>query len=173
MPQSSQSDRFTDYLKDHRTQVFGYIFAIVRDLEDAEEIYQQTTVVLWQKFDAFDGASFARWACRTAHYVALGHLRSKRRRRICFNEEVLELLADTANTADEAAFSRRDALEDCLNKLSAGDRRLIDLCYAADQPVKTIAERWGRSPQSITNSLRRIRRSLYECVSRVLAGERH
>jgi len=37
--------------------------------------------------------------------------------------------------------------------------------------VAAVAEKQGRSPQSVHNSLRRIRRALFECIRRTLAHE--
>jgi hypothetical protein len=37
--------------------------------------------------------------------------------------------------------------------------------------VNAVALRQGRSPQSVHNSLRRIRRALFECVRRALAAQ--
>ena len=41
-------------LRQHQTQLFGYIYSLVRDLDDADDLFQQTSLVLWDKFDQFD-----------------------------------------------------------------------------------------------------------------------
>ena len=42
------------YLARHQSQLFGYIYSLVRDLDDADDLFQQTSLVLWDKFDQFD-----------------------------------------------------------------------------------------------------------------------
>ena len=42
------------FLRQHQTQLFGYIYSLVRDLDDADDLFQQTSLVLWDKFDQFD-----------------------------------------------------------------------------------------------------------------------
>ena len=66
---------------------------------------------------------------------------------------------------------RRAALATCLKKLRQGDQELVDACYERSARIPEIADKWGRSTQSIHNSLRRIRRTLFDCVSRSLAQE--
>jgi RNA polymerase sigma-70 factor (ECF subfamily) len=171
MQQLSPSERFVEYSRLSQGQVFGYIFALVQDLDDAQDIYQQTNLILWQKFDAFDGINFAGWACRTAQFVTLSYLRSKRRAQATFNEDILEQLTQTAAAPNEASGDRHDALQNCLKKLSRSDRKLIELFYTAGHSVKSVAERWGRSAQSVSNSLCRIRRALSDCIQRALLQE--
>ena len=46
---------FADHCsREHQTQLFGYIYSLVRDLDDADDLFQQTSLVLWDKFDQFD-----------------------------------------------------------------------------------------------------------------------
>ena len=63
---------------------------------------------------------------------------------------------------------RRGALAGCVEKLRQRDRQLLDECYGREGGVTQVAGRHGRSPQSIHNSLRRIRRALFECIRRTL-----
>src|SRR5689334_17876152 len=45
---------FAALLRQHQNQLFGYIYSLVRDLDDADDLFQQTSLVLWDKFDLFD-----------------------------------------------------------------------------------------------------------------------
>jgi RNA polymerase sigma-70 factor (ECF subfamily) len=58
-----------------------------------------------------------------------------------------------------------------VEKLRQRDRELLDECYRDASGIHEAAHRRGRVPQSVYNSLRRIRRSLYECIARTLAQE--
>ena len=51
--------------------VLRYVLSIVPNANDAEEIVQQTAVVLWEKFGDYDPSRpFTPWACRFALNVA-------------------------------------------------------------------------------------------------------
>ena len=67
---------FAAQLGRHQGQLFGYIHSLVRDLDDADDLFQQTSLVLWDKFDQFDASrSFVCWACGVARYEVLNFLR--------------------------------------------------------------------------------------------------
>ena len=44
----------------------------------------------------------------------------------------------------------------------------MTLCYAEGESVSRVADAMGRSPQSVHNSLRRIRNWLLDCIRREL-----
>jgi RNA polymerase sigma-70 factor, ECF subfamily len=163
---------FAEYLRRHQSQLFGYIHSLVRDLNDADDVFQQTTVVLWNKFSEFDRQrSFIAWACGVARLEVSTFLRSRSRRRLYFTDELnLLLIQAQAQLTPSELEDRRAALVRCVQKLRERDRQLLDDCYG-DTGVNATAERQGRSTQSVHNSLRRIRRALFECIRRTLVQE--
>ncbi len=170
---TGRNAEFAARLQQHQTQLFSYIYSLVRDLDDADDLFQQTSLVLWDKFDLFDPTkSFIAWACGVARFEALNFLRSRSRQRIHFSDELALMLIEAhEELAEEPLEDRRSALEACMKKLRGRDQELLTACYGRAARIPEVAEGWGRSPQSIHNSLRRIRRTLYECVSRTLAQE--
>jgi RNA polymerase sigma-70 factor, ECF subfamily len=162
---------FADHLRGHQTRLFGYLHSLVRDLNDADDLFQQTTLVLWRKFDEFDPTrSFFAWACGIARFEVANFLRGRSRDRLYFTDELNLLLVEAQEElADAELDDRRDALTKCIEKLRDRDRELLDACYASPTGIHDAAGRDGRSPQSVYNSLRRIRRALFECIHRTLA----
>jgi RNA polymerase sigma-70 factor, ECF subfamily len=160
-------------LRQHQTQLFGYIYSLVRDLDDADDLFQQTSLVLWDKFDQFDcGKSFINWACGVARYEVLNFLRTRSRKRLYFSDELnLALVEAHESLEQERLEERRSALAGCMNKLRQKDRELLEACYERSASLPDVAREWRRSTHSIHNSLRRIRRVLFECVQRGLAQE--
>ena len=45
---------FAAQLQRCQSRLFGYIHSLVRDLNDADDIIQQTTFILWKKYSQFD-----------------------------------------------------------------------------------------------------------------------
>jgi RNA polymerase sigma-70 factor (ECF subfamily) len=162
---------FADRLSRHQSQLFGYIYSLVRDLDDADDLFQQTSLVLWDKFDQFDPSrSFVGWACGVARYEVLNFLRSRSRHRLYFSDALNLALIEAQESLDQERLAeRRDALAGCVSKLRDRDKDLLEACYGRSAGIRAVALARGRSAQSIHNSLRRIRRSLYECVRRSLA----
>ncbi len=165
------TDEFARLLRQSRGRLFAYVHALVGNLADADDVFQQTALVLFRKFDAYDPSrDFLRWACGVARLEAAEFLRARGRDRLRFSDPValalLEAFADVP-AADET--DRQAALPGCVDKLAEADRRLLAECYAPGADVAEVAARSGRPPRSVYNSLRRIRRALFECVERAVA----
>lgn len=173
MMKPSLDEQFTDLLTAHQGQIFGYIFAAVRNLDDAEELYQQTSLVLWRKFaDYRPGSDFARWACKTAKFEILHFQRDHRRNAVRFSAQALSNLAEVQTSADDdAKHFGQETLGQCVDLLSEEDQRLVRLCYGQQYSVKQAAAELHRSVQTLYNSLSRIRRSLFECIQRRMGQE--
>jgi RNA polymerase sigma-70 factor (ECF subfamily) len=165
-------ERFMELLMRHQHSLLGYIVALVHNLADADDVYQQTSLVLWEKFqDLRDDDDFLRWACTFAYYTSMNFLRTNRRRRIELSDDLAERLADVAAAASRPSDVRREALLGCLGKLSEKDRTLIDRCYERGVSIKAAADALGRPVGAVYHSLRRIRMALFQCVERSLGGE--
>jgi RNA polymerase sigma-70 factor (ECF subfamily) len=164
---------FAEYLRQAQGRLYGYIHSLVRDLNDADDLFQQTTLILWKKFAEFDRArSFFAWACGVARLEVANFLRSRGRQRLYFSDDLNLLLIEAqADMTESELEDRRDALAGCVAKLRERDRELLVECYGSPSGVPDAAGRRCRSPQSVYNSLRRIRRALFECVTRALARE--
>jgi RNA polymerase sigma-70 factor (ECF subfamily) len=164
---------FACYLRSIQTRLYSCIHSLTRDLNDADDLFQQTALILWKKFDEFDrDRNFFAWACGIARLEVRNFLRGRGRQRLYFCDDLNLLLieAQEALTSDEEE-ERREALAKCITKLRERDRELLMECYQDQEGVNQAAGRRGRSPQSVYNSLRRIRRALYECIDRTLTQE--
>jgi RNA polymerase sigma-70 factor, ECF subfamily len=166
-------DQFMELLLRHQAQVFGYIFAAVRNFHDAEELYQETSLVLWRKFSDYQpGTDFARWACKTAKYKILHFQHDRRRSPIQFSGDVLAALAEVqASKNSESSQHHQEVLAECVNELPPADQQIVDLCYGGQDSIKAVAEKLERSPQTLYNSVSRIRRSLFDCIRLKLMRE--
>jgi RNA polymerase sigma-70 factor (ECF subfamily) len=154
--------------------VFLYALGLVHNAADAEEVLQQTNLVLWRKFDQFQpGTDFARWACRIAYYEVLKFRERRGREARFFSSEFVETLAADSERSMDLWDARRDALVQCLGKLSTKDRQLVLGRYQEEATTRSVAEALGRSIQGTRKSLHRIRTTLLACIERTLAAEEH
>src|SRR3954462_8907449 len=110
---------FAACLRQHQARLYGYIHALLRDLNDADDLFQQTTLILWKKFALYDpGRSFFSWACGIARLEIANFLRSRGRQRLYFSDDLNQLLVEAqAEVHDDELESRRAALTVCVEKL--------------------------------------------------------
>lgn len=174
MEEHTSSERFLTLLSQHEAQLFGLLFSLVCHRQDAEDLMQQATMIMWRKFDEFQpGTNFGAWACQVAKNCALNHFQSQQRKRI-FSSTMMELLASTqASQEVDIRLERRQALALCLQKLNAADRQLVTQCYSVGASVKAVAQQMNRPVAGLYNSLSRIRRSLYQCIESTLSRGEH
>lgn len=168
---SPHHDEFLKLFSLHSRRVYEFISTLVLRGADADEVFQNTCVVLWKKFDSYDPeGSFYSWACKIA-YLEMLYLRRTNKRLQTFSEEVLELLAENMLSRASHLNLRQSALEDCLQKLNVSDRNLIEQRYYFQKRPKEIARERTRSVDSIYRALTRIHMALRDCVGRSLVRE--
>ena len=169
-------DRHTEFielLSENQSRIFTFLYTHVLNMADAEDLYQQVAMVLWEKFDQFTpGTSFGSWAIRVADLTIKNFLRGKRRSKVFFSGEVMQRIIDyQAAMPPKQMVARSEALQGCLRRLPQADRELVELCYGSDARIKDIADRLGRSAGAVYTALCRIRQALLTCIERTLASE--
>ena len=151
------------------SQVLAYINSLVLNWNDADDLFQETCLILWQKFDDFrPGTNFLAWALRVADRKVM-QFHATQSRRAAFTTALRDTLqtAFTARSSEEAT-SDLAALSRCMDRLSQDDQRLVKLCYFEHIPIGRLADALGRPLKSVQNSLYRIRGWLLDCIHRDL-----
>ncbi|CAN5438411.1 sigma-70 family RNA polymerase sigma factor [soil metagenome] len=162
---------FSDLLLQNRSRLFAYIHALVRNLADTDDVFQQTALALWRRFDTYDASRpFLNWSMGVARFEVATWLRNRARDRLRFSDELTQLMLDAfAELSADEVSDRQATLPGCVDKLTDVDQLLLKQCYLRGGDVASVAMRLGRSAQSVHNSLKRIRRTLFDCIERALA----
>ncbi len=167
-----QHKQFTRMFVAHQARVYGYVATLVPNRADAEEIFQETSMVLWEKWEEFDAdRDFVRWACGIAHNVTRNFLRKQQHSRAYFDTEFVERVASARLDEHEYLDARRRALAECVARLPDKQRSLLERCYSGMETIRSVAEQLGLTANSLYLKLRRIRRIIFDCVNRALAKE--
>ena len=169
MSDPKRYNEFVGLVRLHTNRILGYLDALLLNRDDAEDLFQETCAVLWQKFDEFKpGTNFLAWALRVADRKVM-NFRTTQSRRTAFTARLRDaLITEIANRKTEDAADSLTALGSCMKRLTQGDRRMVTLCYAEGVPVPQVADHLGRSAESVYHSLRRIRNLLLDCIHREL-----
>src|SRR5438477_4485063 len=130
----------------HQRQIFAYIYTLVPDRHDAEDLLQETSLVICEKFDDFTpGTDFVAWACQIAWWRIRYSRQKFARSKVIFDDELLDAVAKTAGTMRAELDERHEALAVCLKKLPPRDRELVLTRYEPGSGVAEAAKRTGRS----------------------------
>jgi len=166
-------DAFARLFAKHDRWLFSYLVTLLGSPAHAEEVFQDVCVILWREHEKFElGTDFVKWVAVIAHNQVRRFRRQHKRSTYQLSDEACERVAAAAIERANLFDDRREALRDCLGKLPAEDRRLVQLCYdESTQSIKTTANRMGRPVNTVYKALNRIRRVLHECIDRTLATE--
>ncbi|TWT67447.1 sigma-70 family RNA polymerase sigma factor [Allorhodopirellula solitaria] len=160
-------ERFLDLFTSERDGIYGYIFSILPNHADAEDVFQKCCIVLWRKLDLYvEGSSFLGWACTVAHYEVLNFRRSEQHDRHYFSQDLVDQLSQQYQGPRDSTNPKSEALRACLQKLRNVDRELLDKLYCSDQSLADHAKTTGKALQSLYNRAGILRRKLCECVQR-------
>ena len=155
----------------HQRRIFSYIYSLVPDRYDAEDLLQETSLVICEKFDDFkEGTDFVAWACQIAYWRVRYSRQKFARSKVVFDQEIVDAVAQTASTMVEELDERHVALGNCLQKLHPRDRDLLLVRYEPGSGVEEAAKRSGRTLQTAYKALARLRKLLLDCVSTKLAS---
>lgn len=165
-------ERFLMLFGQHQKRLLGYIYSLVPHAQNAEDICQKTSLVLWRKFHQLEpDGDFMAWACRVAYLEVCNFRRTASRDRLCFSDELLAYLAEDRVDDLQNVNRRMEALRECVQRLGKPQQELLHHAYSSDQSIRQLAERLGKAVQTIYNRLFRIRRLLFDCVEQRLTEE--
>ena len=143
-------ERFVAEFARHRDRLFAYVYSLLPRREDAEDVFQRTSVVLWQKVGTWEpGVDFLSWACGVAFYEVRNFLRVSGRDRLRFVDALLEKLAEERAATLATRDERVAALDGCLRALDAAERELIRRADGDDVAVRALAVESGKAAQTL------------------------
>ena len=153
----------------HEVRLRGLAYSLVPNWADAEEILQQSNLILWTKFDTFRlGTNYLAWASRVVRLTAKDFLGRQRRAKVQFSDMFYDVVADDTVDAAEELAERERLLHRCIQKLSERQRTILQLRYYSAQPVADVGRAVGITSKAVYHALEHIHKALLECVGRHL-----
>jgi RNA polymerase sigma-70 factor (ECF subfamily) len=165
MHDEAQSAEFVLLLTQHQSDIYLYIRSLVLDPNEADEILQETNLVLWEKRSQFRVfTNFRAWAFQIARYKLLQR-RAEQKRNFTFSDALVDQLISQATCYEESDNDLMDKLRHCVDKLAAEDREVIIRRYSTLAACEDIAKTIGRPVRSVYKTLSRIRQELFDCIA--------
>lgn len=146
--------------------VSAFIHSLLRNVQDRDDVLQETAVAVLQSFDRYDAThSFVGWAIGIARNQLRIHYRKTGRDRLTFDHETIEQLAKTFEETDQPN-SHLDQLRDCYAELDAKAKNLCRWRYEQDLKPAAISMHVNMSANTVAKALQRIRELLRACLER-------
>ena len=164
-PDSSDYEVFVGKFARHERDLRRFVRSLLPNSTDADDVLQQTAIVIWRKFDQYDPeTNFMKWACVIARFEALAYRRKMARDKLVFREDILELMAEEGIEELNTRRVEQEALETCLRAMPEKQRNFLTLAYTPGIKVKDLAEEAGSTAAAFYMRLKRLRRQLMHCV---------
>ncbi len=148
--------------------LMAFIRALVRNEARAEDVFQETGLVAWRRFDDFDRQRpFGPWLRGIAARVALATGRRHRREHAV--GDAFEGLLEDRIARLEPSWTAEGAgpwteLADCLSRLPDEMRDPIDFVYRDGRRVEDAARMVGIGVEAAKKRLQRARMRLADCL---------
>ena len=167
-------ETFVRLMSSHQRQVWWFINTLLPSESDADDVLQETSLVLWRKWDQFDrDRDFLSWAIGIARRQVLRYVREHRSKRLHLDEVVLGEIAEVAEKRIRnlsRVETRVEALKACIESLGEKDRGVVEARYLCSWSTKEIAEKSGKPLATVYTVLARARVQLANCVKRRLSA---
>lgn len=162
-------DTIVQVLLRRRLRLVAVAAAIVRDVDAADDIFQQVVLAALQHTaELRDEEHLLAWAVRVARHRAVDWARRKQAQTL--SPDLLDLLESSwGDPAGAGPTDQLEALRRCVGKLEEPARELLRLKYHDGLPTPELASRLHRSVDAIYQSLSRIHRLLRTCIHRELS----
>jgi RNA polymerase sigma-70 factor (ECF subfamily) len=106
---STEQDRHHPFLRQftsNEAEIRAFLRQFVPSRADADDIMQEVSIMLWEKFDTFrEEGNF-----RSARFEVLAWLRDKGRDRLVLSEKVVDLLAAAVDELEPHLERQRQAI---------------------------------------------------------------
>ena len=151
-----------EIIRDYKDGLILYLTSIVGNIQTAEELAEDTFVLLGTKKPRDKGgSSFKTWLYTIGRNVAIDYLRKYRRRTFISLEDSAELVSEEAEI--ESVYLRKEqqiTVHRAMRELSPDYRQVLWLIYFEELSSKEAARIMGKSVRSVESLLYRARKSL-------------
>ena len=162
-------EEFLSLLTANQRKVFLYILAAVGTKNIAEEIMQQTLLIMWRDFEKFEtGTNFSAWGKKIAYHKILEY-RKQNAKSVLFDSDVMQRVLDMDKKTSMDSDQRVKALEGCMKKLKESSLRILSMRYNQQMSCKEISEEIDRPIQTVYKNMSRICIALKDCIDRTIS----
>ncbi|MEM8947527.1 MAG: sigma-70 family RNA polymerase sigma factor [Planctomycetota bacterium] len=167
---------FETLVRENEGMLTSYLHAFVRDSGTVDDLFQETLITAWRRFDDFDQSQpLGPWLRGIAFNLTRNAARKRARDFLVVGDDVAEIvegaIAQVETLPGDTWRDRLKALKQCVDNLPERSQRLIEERYEAGESAETISVRTGLQPATIRKRLQRLRQTLAECIESRVAEQ--
>ena len=149
--------------------IMGMITAAIRNRHDAEDVLQEVAATAAKDYHRYDSQKpFFSWVASITKFRIVDYYRKKNRDKLVFDEEVLELIAQSAARTASLMTGQQEALDKCMQKLTPRASETLRMRYSQDLSASQIGEKQNLSESAVFSFLHRLRKGLIDCIQQNL-----
>src|SRR5215212_8628718 len=149
----------------HHLRVYRFVLRLVRAESVAEDLISEVFLDVWRQAGRFEGRSaVSTWLLAIARFKALSALRRKPDEEL--DDEAAEAIEDPTDDP-EVSLAKKDTsavLRQCMTKLSAEHREIIDLVYYHEKSVEEVSKIVGVPENTVKTRMFYARKRLGELL---------
>ena len=169
MKNDPNQKEFLKLFMSNRHDIQAFIIGMVRQPTVAEDIFQEVSLILWDKFDSFDGSkSFKAWARGIAGNKVLQYWQKQKKSAVVYSPEFMNNVLAAYERTESNTGQMIDALQKCKQKLPEKQSSLLKYKYEQRYKLNQIADVIGKSIAATQKSLSRLRFALQDCIKKQL-----
>jgi len=162
---------FAALVHEHADMLLTFIRATIRDSSTVDDIFQETMLIAWRRFDDYDPTkSLAKWLRGISRKLILSHFSRLKKRPIFCSDEVLDVLDERlshiGSQPGDAWTDKVAAMETCLKQLPEQMHQCIKLFYQDNQKTEEIASAINSKREAVKKRLQRARSMIADCLRR-------
>lgn len=172
MPGDERDTAFGNLLIEHQRAIRLYIQSLMSACPGADDVLQNTNLVMWRKRENFQtGSNFLAWAFTIARLEVYNQARHFRRnQRLISGLDRNEFVAPEGGGGGQATADALHALKKCLRTLPSRDQELLLMRYSSSRTLADYARNIKRSPGTLKARLFKIREKLRKSIVEQLSG---
>lgn len=171
----SVEERVSRLYLEHQDMLLEYIRAMVHNYQDAEDILQETGLIILSRATVPDNPDiFPAWARGVARNIVMHFWRARQRARVIPDSRLLEVVDqafEEADTESDLMINRRKALAECLQLVQGSALNILRLRYLQGLTCEKVAAVVSKTTVAVRVILMRTRDSLAACIASRLTKE--
>lgn len=166
LPFNFLSDHLQELLNEQRSRLQAYAYAILKNIQDAEDIVQNVYLIALKKDDLLHHNNPMGWLLKTTRFEALNHYRKNKKVKVGLDPEVMTLLEETASTNKPPSNPMSEKIKWCLSQLKEKYQNLFRWRYEDNLKGEELAQKCGLKKEAMYKALSRYQSILKKCLER-------